>query len=74
MTDILNDISVFLLLLLEFLNYEPEVDEQLAVFLLWPVAIEMPAINLKILVKVSENRLFGFGWNGCIIFDSVETS
>ena len=59
--DILDDASVRLLLLLEYLDDIFEVDKQLTVFLFWPVAIEMPAIHLEVLMEFAKHRLLGLG-------------
>ena len=60
--------------LVKFLHYGIIFDQQLAVFFLWPGAIERPTWCYGVNMESAENGLLDMVWNGHVIFNRVESS
>lgn len=58
----------------EFFDDDVVLDEQLTVFLLLAVSIEIPTWGYGVFVEVTEDWLFDVVWDGHVIFDGVQTS
>ena len=56
-SDIVDEFAVYGLDFLEFFHYKMELDEEVAVFLIWAVAVVIPAIFFGDLVELSEQRV-----------------